>query len=179
MLGFANGYGRSVEVASERVVANARRWWTVLVVGLAHALLCAVVPASAATADPAEGADADSKLPLVPERRVRFEVQEATWLSLDVAPDGQRLVLEILGDLYLLPIEGGTALRITEGLAFDSQPALFAGRAAHRVRQRSQRQRKLVAARPHRFGSSTHSAHQGWRTGGVCPRRLGRRTAIT
>ena len=43
-------------------------------------------------------------------------------MSLDVAPDGRTLVLEILGDLYTLPVAGGTATRITSGMAFDSQP---------------------------------------------------------
>jgi Tol biopolymer transport system component len=53
---------------------------------------------------------------------VAFETDEATWLSLDVAPDGAMLVLEILGDLYTLPIDGGSATRITSGMAYDSQP---------------------------------------------------------
>ena len=64
----------------------------------------------------------EETLPLEPERTLEFTVTEATWLSLDVAPDGQELVLEILGDLYLLPIAGGDARAITEGMAYDSQP---------------------------------------------------------
>ena len=64
----------------------------------------------------------EAKLPLEPERTLEFTVTEATWLSLDVSPDGQELVLEILGDLYLLPIAGGTASAITQGMAYDSQP---------------------------------------------------------
>jgi Tol biopolymer transport system component len=61
-------------------------------------------------------------LPLTPVRTERFTVSEGTWLSVDVAPDGRTLVMELLGDLYTLPITGGTATRITEGPAFDSQP---------------------------------------------------------
>lgn len=61
-------------------------------------------------------------LPLEGERTVRFETETVTWLSLDVSPDGSRIVLEAVGDLYTLPIEGGRAERITSGMAFDSQP---------------------------------------------------------
>ncbi|MGH7529482.1 MAG: amidohydrolase family protein [Gemmatimonadales bacterium] len=61
-------------------------------------------------------------LPLEMERRVEFETSEGTWMSLDVSPDGRTIVFELLGDLYTLPIGGGTATRITAGPAFDSQP---------------------------------------------------------
>src|SRR5262249_30555416 len=47
---------------------------------------------------------------------------EGTWISLDVAPDGKSIVFELLGDLYVVPIEGGEAKAITTGLAFDAQP---------------------------------------------------------
>ncbi|MCZ6618238.1 MAG: amidohydrolase, partial [Gammaproteobacteria bacterium] len=63
-----------------------------------------------------------SELPLKPTRTISFETNEATWLSLDVSPDGHTLVLEILGDLYTLPIEGGEATPLTTGMQFDSQP---------------------------------------------------------
>ena len=43
-------------------------------------------------------------------------------MSLDVSPDGQSIVFDLLGDLYTLPIAGGTASRLTSGLAFDAQP---------------------------------------------------------
>jgi Tol biopolymer transport system component len=39
-----------------------------------------------------------------------------------VSPDGRTIVFDLLGDLYTLPIEGGTATQITEGMAFDAQP---------------------------------------------------------
>ncbi|HWS26544.1 MAG TPA: amidohydrolase, partial [Xanthomonadales bacterium] len=53
---------------------------------------------------------------------VRFDTDEGTWMNLDVSPDGQRIVFDLLGDLYELPISGGKARRITSGLAFDVQP---------------------------------------------------------
>ena len=48
-------------------------------------------------------------LPLQPDTFLTFSVEQASWLSLDVAPVGEQMVIEVLGDLYLLPISGGVA----------------------------------------------------------------------
>src|SRR5438046_8627831 len=61
-------------------------------------------------------------LPLQMALTVSFETSEATWMSLDVSPDGKSIVFELLGDLYTMPVAGGTATRITSGPGFDSQP---------------------------------------------------------
>ena len=64
----------------------------------------------------------DKDLPLEATRVVTISTDQGTWLSLDVHPDGSSIVFDLLGDLYELPINGGKAIRLTEGLAFDSQP---------------------------------------------------------
>jgi Tol biopolymer transport system component len=94
------------------------------VLALWLACLGASAPPSVAgaTDDPDADAAAGGELPLPPERQVAFETDQATWLSLDVAPDGDTLVMEVLGDLYLLPVAGGEARPLTRGMAFDSQP---------------------------------------------------------
>lgn len=61
-------------------------------------------------------------LPLKGERSVQFDTDEATWLALDVSPDGNSLVFSMLGDLYELPIRGGEAKPLSSGLAMDVQP---------------------------------------------------------
>ena len=63
-----------------------------------------------------------SALPLAPARYARFTATQGTWISLDVSPDGQTIVFDLLGDLYTVPIAGGTATRLTSGLAHDMQP---------------------------------------------------------
>ena len=61
-------------------------------------------------------------LTLQPTRKLEYTVNEGTWISLDVSPDGQTIVFELVGHLYTMPIGGGTAKAITSGLPFDSQP---------------------------------------------------------
>src|SRR5262245_11967416 len=53
---------------------------------------------------------------------IEFTTDEVTWPSLDVSPDGRTILFDVLGDLYTLPIDGGTATRIMGGLSFESQP---------------------------------------------------------
>ncbi|HEX7114552.1 MAG TPA: amidohydrolase family protein [Steroidobacter sp.] len=65
----------------------------------------------------------ESALPLRTERRIEFETDEGTWLSLDVSPATGEILFELLGDLYLLAPEGGEARALLAGLAFDCQPA--------------------------------------------------------
>ena len=60
--------------------------------------------------------------PLGPTEPVQFETSEGTWMNVDVSPDGRQIVFDLLGDIYVLPIGGGTAARVTSGPAFDMQP---------------------------------------------------------
>lgn len=55
-------------------------------------------------------------------REATIDVSEGTWMSVDVSPAGDQLVFDLLGDLYLLPIEGGQATPLTSGPAWDMQP---------------------------------------------------------
>src|ERR1035437_9332939 len=61
-------------------------------------------------------------LPLKATRTHEFTTTKGTWISLDISPDGQSIVFDMLGQLYTLPIAGGTAKAITNGLAYNSQP---------------------------------------------------------
>ena len=63
-----------------------------------------------------------NSLPLIPARTLDFTTDEGSWISLDLSPDGETIVFELLGDLYTLPVGGGTATRITSGQGYDMQP---------------------------------------------------------
>lgn len=65
---------------------------------------------------------ATAELPLRPTRTVAFTTTEGTWMSIDVSPDGETVIFDLLGDLYTLPIAGGKATRLTHGPAMDAQP---------------------------------------------------------
>ena len=81
--------------------------------------LFALVPAALAAQAPRTP---PKPLPLATPRTVSFTATEGTWISLDVSPDGRSIVFDLLGDLYTVPLAGGKATRITEGIAFDAQP---------------------------------------------------------
>ena len=85
--------------------------------------LAASLPTAAAAQQPAAAPnDTALTLPIQPARTLRFTTDEATWISLDVSPDGKTIAFDILGDLYSIPITGGTATRLTSGMPWDCMP---------------------------------------------------------
>ena len=61
-------------------------------------------------------------LPLASARTAEFTATEGTWISLDVSPDGQTIVFDLLGDLYTMPVAGGKASPLLTGMAYEVQP---------------------------------------------------------
>ncbi len=112
----------------------------------------------------------DVQAPHGPTHTWSAELSEGTWLSVDVHPDGSQLVFDLLGDLYLLPFEGGRARRITLGAAWDQDPRWSPdGTRLLYVSDRDGNQeiwirdleagedRKLTTGRPERFAEATWS----------------------
>ncbi len=98
-----------------------------------HRTACAVlagcvVAAVALAQTPKAGKAKDEKpkwdvaAPPLKTREIPIDVDEGTWMSVDVSPDGTRIAFDLLGDIYTLSIAGGTASRIAEGLPFEMQP---------------------------------------------------------
>ena len=53
---------------------------------------------------------------------VELTVDEGTWMSVDVSPDGQQIVFDLLGNIYRMPISGGAAEVVVGDHSWDIQP---------------------------------------------------------
>lgn len=59
-------------------------------------------------------------------REITFSTDEGTWMSLDISPDGDWIYFDLMGHIYRLPSEGGTAENLTDstGIALNFHPAV-------------------------------------------------------
>ena len=57
-----------------------------------------------------------------PSKKVTITTDEGTWMDLDVSPDGQNIVFDLLGDIYTIPVKGGKATTLSSGRSWDIQP---------------------------------------------------------
>ena len=55
-------------------------------------------------------------------QQIAITTDEGTWMDVDVSPDGQTIAFALLGDIYTMPIAGGTPFRIAEGLSWEVHP---------------------------------------------------------
>ncbi|GJM63107.1 amidohydrolase family protein [Persicobacter diffluens] len=60
--------------------------------------------------------------PQRPLKTIEYTTDEGTWMSVDVSPDGQSLVFDMMGDIYKMPISGGKAEVLRSGMAWECQP---------------------------------------------------------
>lgn len=51
-----------------------------------------------------------------------ISTEQGTWMNIDVSPDGNTLVFDLLGDIYTMPISGGEATKLTSDIAWQMQP---------------------------------------------------------
>jgi Tol biopolymer transport system component len=64
----------------------------------------------------------DVNNPDAPGHEVSFTVNEGTWMNVDISPDGKEIAFDLLGDIYSMPVTGGTATLLRGGHAFEIQP---------------------------------------------------------
>ncbi|WP_297895861.1 amidohydrolase family protein [Shewanella sp.] len=57
-----------------------------------------------------------------PLEQIKIDVNEGTWMNLSVSPDGKYIVFDLLGDIYRIPITGGEAKPLAQGIAWQMQP---------------------------------------------------------
>ncbi|HEV8366159.1 MAG TPA: amidohydrolase family protein [Gemmatimonadaceae bacterium] len=74
---------------------------------------CSTLQADQATEQQASGTPAALLPPQGKTREIDFTTDEGTWMALDVAPNGEWLVFDLLGHLYRLPLTGGEATLLT------------------------------------------------------------------
>ncbi len=55
-------------------------------------------------------------------RSIEIDTRETTWSNVTVSPDGETIVFDALGDLYSVPMAGGEARALTEGIPWNYQP---------------------------------------------------------
>ena len=89
---------------------------------VAGSILLFAAPVVGQDAPEADGSAWDVTDPPGPRLEISVDTDEGTWMSVDVSPDGREIVFDLLGDLYVIPIEGGEARALTSGFAWDMQP---------------------------------------------------------
>lgn len=77
--------------------------------------LALIIPAAASAAD-------ETALPMKPARTLDYEVSSGTFMSLAVSPDGKTILFDMLGEIYAVSANGGKAVPIATGIAFEVQP---------------------------------------------------------
>jgi imidazolonepropionase-like amidohydrolase/Tol biopolymer transport system component len=55
-------------------------------------------------------------------KEIEVIADEGTWMNLDVSPDGRTIVFDMMGDIYKMPISGGSAQVLRSGLPYEVQP---------------------------------------------------------
>ncbi|RUO29065.1 amidohydrolase family protein [Aliidiomarina sanyensis] len=55
-------------------------------------------------------------------KTVQVNTDEGTWMSVNISPDGEYVVFDMLGDIYRVPASGGDAELLRGGIAWHMQP---------------------------------------------------------
>jgi len=101
-------------------------------------LICALFVFGFATFSIAQDIEATEKTSDAKEKKPKWDVlnppyklnnlsidtDETTWSSLDITPDGKKMIFDMLGDLYEVDIAGGQAKSLTQDFAWNIQPAV-------------------------------------------------------
>ena len=91
---------------------------------LAFALLLLLAPPPLAAQENGTDDEWDTTLARGDTREIDFQTDEGTWMSVDVSPDGQWVVFDLLAHVYRVPIGGGEAESLTQesGVAVNYHP---------------------------------------------------------
>ena len=56
------------------------------------------------------------------KKTIKIKTNQSTWSNVDVSPDGKTIIFDMLGDIYTMPVDGGKAKPLTQGMAWNMQP---------------------------------------------------------
>lgn len=82
----------------------------------------AVSAPSVAFAPQDDEAKWDVQAPQGEFKDIKIQVNEGTWMNVDMSPDGEYIVFDLLGDIYRMPAKGGEAELLAGGIAWQMQP---------------------------------------------------------
>lgn len=68
------------------------------------------------------GASADPAPTLQPGRTLERTFTEGTWMMPSLSPDGRTILFDLLGDVWAVDADGGSARPVLTGMAFDRHP---------------------------------------------------------
>ena len=85
--------------------------------------LALLVSAIANAADNTEATPWDVNKPQGQFKSVQIKTNTGTWMNVDVSPDGKTIAFDLLGDIYTMPIQGGTPKRLTSDIGWQMQPS--------------------------------------------------------
>lgn len=57
---------------------------------------------------------------------VDISVNSGTWMNVDLSPDGETIVFDLLGDIYRMPASGGKATKLTSDIAWQMAAGVLA-----------------------------------------------------
>lgn len=85
--------------------------------------LALLVSAISNAADKTEANTWDVNHPQGVFKTVQINTKTGTWMNVDVSPDGKTVAFDLLGDIYVMPIQGGTPKRLTSDIGWQMQPS--------------------------------------------------------
>ena len=107
---------------------NKRQTFSVLTAALGFCLLSSF---SAYSQEPSSAEEEKDPLknwdvlsPPMALKQVSITTNETTWSSLDVSPDGKKMVFDMLGDIFIVDANGGKAKALTQDFAWNIHPAI-------------------------------------------------------
>ncbi|MCO8125249.1 amidohydrolase family protein [Stieleria sp. TO1_6] len=111
---------------------------------------------SPAKETPSDAWDVDS--PVGKSRQQPIDCDSGTWMNLDVSPDGQHIVFDLLGDLYLMPIKGADGSDQTDG----KSPQNLTNSVAWEMQPRFSPDGQRIAMTSDRTGKSKKGGDNIW-----------------